>query len=63
MVAEISTLEKETTLTVLEEALLKLNKEGDVILAQTGASHIPLPEIRENLDWTATYNEAKANRI
>ena len=54
---------KETSLTAIEDALIKLNKEGDVILAQTSASHVPLPEIREKLDWAAAYNDARANRI
>jgi len=48
--AEMSILEKETGLTAIEDALIKLSKERDVILAQTGASHVPLPEIREKLD-------------
>jgi len=61
--AEISILEKETRSTAIEETLIKLNKEGDVILAQTGVSHVPLPEIREKLDWAVAYNEARANRI
>ena len=61
--AEISILEKETSLTTIEDALIKLSKEGDVILAQTGASHVPLPEIQEKLNWAAAYNETRANRI
>ena len=62
-IAEINIPEKKENLIAVEEKLIKLSKEGEIILAKSNKSRLKLPKINENLDWTTVYDEIRANRI
>ena len=62
IIAEINMPEREKKLTALEENLVKLSKEGEIILAKSNNSRLKLPKIEEKLDWQTAYNETREDR-
>jgi len=63
IIAEICVPEKEEKSAAIEEKLIKLSKEGEIILAKSNKSRLKLPKINEKLDWATVYDEIRAERI
>ncbi|MDR1949115.1 MAG: type II toxin-antitoxin system prevent-host-death family antitoxin [Spirochaetaceae bacterium] len=65
IIAEISVpiQEIEDNIEFFEKELEKLNKAGEVLLAERNKSYVKLPETKENIDWEKIYNETRADRL
>ena len=63
VIAEIAVPETEEKLTSIEESLIKMSKEGEIILAKSKKSRLKLPEINEKLDWVTVHEEIRMDRI
>jgi antitoxin (DNA-binding transcriptional repressor) of toxin-antitoxin stability system len=50
-------------ISLIEEKLEQLSKDGEIILAKRNKSRVKIPTTSENVDWETVYNEVRADRL
>jgi antitoxin (DNA-binding transcriptional repressor) of toxin-antitoxin stability system len=65
IIAEITVPQRDNRegVSLIEEKLEQLSKDGEIILAKRNKSRVKIPTTSENLDWETVYNEVRADRL
>ena len=63
IIAELSVPVKKDKVSTFEQKLIKLHKEGKVILAKRNTSSVKKPKIKEKLDYESVLNEIRTDRV